>query len=505
MEPMKNKLWICGLVVACVLQTAGTRPANARQNIVNAGIASRYEYQERDYDNEGTVTENGVVFRDNRTGDERNYIVSPQLSFSSAGVSDLFQFTVAPALNYDDLYNTTDVDWDFRMMEEKRLSNNWTFTMTDGFFLGDDPVRENDLRTAEITPGAIRVQELEVVGAPGDEDNPALTERYGRRRFWRNDFVVSTGYTYAEDSVASIGYNYGMLRNEGDNGADVYAEYDRHDVFGSLGYRFTPAWRVDNQARYSKGNFDEDQQILFLTNNGIVDNRRLDDLEEYQFQTRLSYTSGPHLQYFGEYRYQGTDYEDVDRDDYDIHEFLVGYNYDVSPHLRVTMYGGPVIGSFDNSPSDTDIVAYGGLEWDVEHGTFAFTLEKGYSQNNFDGRSSGLSEYWGAASSFSYQFTENLQSEVSANYVDHDRIQDLGFFPADAEATRSPEFGQTLYSEQSYDVGASISYTIASWYHITTGYRYFNNDSDLEGDLYGDYDEHRVFIELSWGKELFRW
>jgi len=503
MEPAKSLMWMSGLTAACVLLAGGVQQANARQNIVSAGIASRYEYQERDYDNEGTVTENGTIVLDNRTGDERNYIVSPRLSFSSAGADDLFQLTVAPALNYDDLYNTTDVDWDFRLSEDKRLSQNWTFALTDGFFLGDDPVRENNLRTAEITPGTIRVQELEVVGSPGDEENAALTERYGRRRFWRNDFELSTGYTYAEDSVASIGYNYGVLRNEGDNGADLYAEYDRHDVFGSLGYRFTPTWRLDNRARYSKGNFDEDQQVLVITNNGVVENRVLDDLEEYQFQTRVSYTRSPHLQYFGEYRYQGADYEDEARDDYDIHQFLVGYNYDLSPHVRMTMYGGPVIGTFENSSSDTDVVAYGGLEWDVEHGTFAFPLGKGYSQNNFDGRSSGLSEFWGAGTSFAYQFTENLQSEISANYVDHDRIQDLGFFPAGT--TRSPEFGQTLYSEKSYDAGASLSYTFAQWYHVSAGYRYFNNDSDLESDPYGDYDEHRVFVELSWGNELFRW
>jgi hypothetical protein len=444
----------------------------------------------------------GAVILDDRNGDERNYIISPQIYFSSAGVGDQLELTIAPALNYDDLNNTTDIDWDFRVREEKQLTSNWSLILGDGFFLGDDPVLENELQTAEIVPETIRIQELEVVGAPAEDENTALTERYGRRRVWTKDFLVSTEYTFAEASTVGIGYNYGVLRNEGD-GADVYAEYDRHDVFGNLGYRFNPTWRLDNQARYSKGLFDEEQELAIITDNGVIQNRNLGDLDEYQFQTRLNYIQSPHLQYFGEYRYQGVDYEDDAQEDYDIHELLVGSDYDFSSHLRLTLSGGVEIGSFENSPTDTDYSLYGGLEWDVERGTLALIAEKGYSRDNFDGRRSGLSEFWRTGTSFSYQITENMQSQVSANYYNYDRIQALELAPEETLST--PEFGQTLYTEKSYDAGITLSYTFARWYQLAGGYRYYENESDLQNDIYGNYNEHRFFVELSWGKELFRW
>ena len=501
MEPcIPTRVLLSCMGTTCLVFIFGVYDAGARQNVVNAGVSARYEYQERDYDNiDSAAGQQGVIILDNRLGDERNYIISPRVSFSSGGESDLFQFTVAPGLNYDDLYNTTDVDWDFRVQEDKHLTRNWLLTVSDDYFLGDDPVREDSLQTQEIVPGTVRIRELEVVGAPAEEDNGLLTGRFGRTRFWTNNLTASTEYTYAEGSTAGLGYTYSVLRNDGN--VNVYSEYDRHDIFASIDHRFNTTWSLETGGAYSKGLFDENQGTGPVT--AVVGNRvESEDLEEYEFHSRLNYIKNPHLRYFGEYRYVGTDFESEADEDYGLHEFLVGCDYDLSPHLSITVSGGPVIGSFDHSSSDTDYIAYAGMEWDVEHGTFTLGAEKGYEQNDFDGRNSGLTDFWATNASFAYQFTERLQGALTADYSNYDRMQELGAAPVTG---RAPEFGQTLYTEESYSGGVLLSYTFARWYQVAAGYRYTKNESDLGNDIEGNYDEDAFFVELSWGKEMFRW
>ena len=55
------------------------------------------------------------------------------------------------------------------------------------------------------------------------------------------------------------------------------------------------------------------------------------------------------------------------------------------------------------------------------------------------------------------------------------------------------------------DAGAALTYTFARWYQLAGGYRYYNRESDLSTDVGGNYDEHRLFVQLSFAHELFRW
>ncbi len=492
-----KKIQFSCLGVSCLLFVGGaSNSVLARQNIVSAEISARYDYQERDYDEVSEApADQGRTVHTDRQGDERNYIVSPRVSFSSSGESDVFQLTVAPALNYDDIYGTTDLDWDFRIQEEKQLTQNWSLNVEDNYFLGDDPDRQDELQGEEISPGGIQIQELEVVGAPGEDDNVELTRRYGRTRYWTNDFLIGTQYGYAEDSIVGIGYGYGVLRNDGDE--DVYTEYDRNDIWAELSYRFNPKWRVENSIRYSRGTFDTPVTV------NPVEPEDNNDLDEYDAQVRLNYYSTPHLQYFTEYRYLAADYDVSDTDDYTLHELRVGVDYDYSPRLSFTFSGGPAIGSYDNSSTDTSYVAYGGLRWAVERGDFTLGAGKGFSQNDFDGRGSGLTDYWSTGAAFNYQLSESFHLTLSADYDNYDRMQIAdrdGIAPVE-----TPEFGSTAYTEEAYSAGIQLTYIFARWYQLSGGYRYTKNESDLQYDYTGNYEEDQFFIELSWGKEVFRW
>ena len=470
-----------------------------------------------------------VVILEDRRGDRRRFIVSPRLTLSSTGVDNLLEVTAAPGLNYDDIYATTDLDWDLGLRAEQSIGRSWLITLNDRFFLGDDPVLGEELRTAVIVPetGEV-VPEEPTVGVPAESNDDTLTEQFGRRRYWQNDLDLLTRYTYGQDSDVGLGYTYGMLRNDEDD-VGGYTEYDRHTGILTLGHRFNGKWRAEGEIRYSRGLFDEPEIVVVTPpeddtadipsedDNDITIDQLSDvgsqDLREYNFRGLVNYEYDPHLLLFTSYRYLRTDYDAALRQDYGVNEIALGLDYDITQRLHVTLSGGPSFGSFENSPTETDYNAYAGLIWDYQQGTFTVYGEKRYDQSNFDGRRSGLTDSWRTGIAFDYQLTQNLALTCSASYEDDDRLQypipntivivDTGQpLPDEPPAA---ELDRPDYNEKFYDAGLTLSYTFLRWYTVSGGYRYYKHDTDLIEDNTGNYDEHRIFVTLSVFQELFRW
>jgi hypothetical protein len=506
----------------------------ARQNILTGEISARYDYQERSYDEESLVAGPDVVAGDvsqpegptviileDRRGDGRSYILSPRLTLSSIGINDLLELTYAPGLNYDELYSETDVDHDFGLRAEKNLTRNWLITLNNRFFLGDDPVREEELRTAVIAPdtGEPVVEEPEV-GTPAEDPTNSLTEQYGRQRYWTNTLDLLTSYDYGRDSTVSGGYTFDVLRNNESDDVGGYTDYDRHTGLLALQHRFNRRWIADGDFRYSRGLFDQpDIYVVTVPGEETTDlpveqiaGEGSDDLSEYDFRLRGTYESSAHFHLFTEYSFMSTDYDAEIREDYRVNNLAFGMNYDFTPHLHVTLSGGPSWGAFENSPTETDYNAYGGITWDYLHGSLTFFAEKGYDQENFDGRRSGLTDYWQTGVSLDYQFTPDLTATVSASYTDNRRLQ----YPSpqtivivddgqDNEDLLPEDFDQVEYTEKDYDAGLSLTYTFLRWYSVSSGYRYYKHDTDAVESGTGSYNEHRVFVQLAVTRELFRW
>ncbi len=529
---MKNREWkqIILFVVVGMLSVMTVEPVLARQNILIGAVSVRYDYQDRTYDNNGStiavadgsggdVVAQGVgtattgdhsriLVLENRTGDRRDYLFSPRFTFSSTGISDVVEFTYSPSVHYDHLDETTDLDHDFGLRMEKNLTRNWLVTLNNHFFLGEDPLRDEKLRTADSTPAAGEpAPSAPAVGSPPAEPDQTLTERFGRRRYWTNTMDANSEYTYGEDRNVRVGYTFDVLRNNDSDTVGGYTDYDRHTGDLLLHHRFNRKWSGESEAGYTRGLFD-DPNVLVVTQpggEGVIDSQ---DLKEYNFRLRGTYDITPHYHQFTEYSYLGTDYDSSLRQDSDIHNFTLGFNYDINQRLHLTMSGGPSWIVRENSSTETDYNAYGGATWDYFHGTATIFAGKSYVQDNFDGRGSGLTDSWNTGVTLDYQLTRNLTAACSATYT-HDQREQLPLAQTvilvDQEQPAPTEPGQFKYTEKDYDAGASLSYTFLRWYTVTGGYRYYNHDSDLTADGADSYHEHRAYIELAVSKELFRW
>ncbi len=531
-------------------------PALARQNIVVGDLSIRYDYQDRTYDREGALTvipvapgEDAVVdetshttpqpaaiILDDREGDRRNLIVSPRLTFTSNGINDLFELTYAPGVNYDDIDGTTDLDHTFGLRLEKNIKHNWLITLNDSFFMGDDPVRQEE-EQASLTEANTQ-SEQSTVGSPAEQTGQGLTEVYGRRRYWTNTLEVGTQYGYGQDRTVDVTYSYDVLRNDTNVGGG-YSEYDRHTGDLLLAHRFNAKWSAEGELNYSRGIFGDsevyevspeqmaqDQVDDSDATSSSVDGaentpvltpvplRYSQDLDEYDLRLRGGYNYSPHLQTFTEYTYLATDYASPLQNNYSVHNVAFGFDYDVSQHWHITLSGGPSWGSFDNSATETDYNAHGGLIWDFLHGSATVFVDKFYDQSNFDGRRSGLTDTWETGISADYQLTESLTATISANYTNNRRLEypvpETVVVVGDIEDTISEEtsqeqFGRILYREKDYDAGFTLNYSFWRWYTISSGYRYYKHDSDLSENGADSYHEHRAFVVLTYSKELFRW
>ena len=498
----------------------------ARQNTVIGDLSVGYEIIDRNYeersvadaiepsaeDTPGSETE--VILVEDRAADRNRIFVEPRLTFTSIGITDQVTLTYAPRINFEENDYTNHLDHDFGLWVEKNFSRDWSVSLRDTFFLGDDSLRESETRTAVVgSPEAADGGEA-TIPAAGEED---LSEQATSRRFWRNELELSTDYTYREGSVVGIGFSYGQLRNVDDD-IGGYTEYDRYRGMLNVSYRFNQQWIAEADGLFTRGIFDDEAEVAVVRVNPDEEDINIDvaevgsdDLSEYDVSTVLTYDWRVRDSLFTSYHFLAADYDHPLRDDVLGHEFSLGWSHDFNPHLHLTLSGGPSFAKIENRDWESDYNAYVELTKDFMHASFSVYGEQGYDLGNFDGRRSGPTIFWRSGVDYNHQFSENLTGSVFGGYRNYQREQ---LPDVDAVVIIEGEDGGTgeinqpaldnfEYTEEYYDAGLSLSYSFLRWYSVTGGYRYLNFESELPAN--NNYDEHRFFITLTASKELFRW
>lgn len=465
---------------AALLAIAGMTCAGevwARQNIVIGELSVGYDFQVRNY------KQDAATF-DTEEGNTRSLFASPRIRLSSRDVSDLLEFTYAPTFTYDDVDSSHFVDHDLSLLAEKNISRNWLVRATNSYYKGEDPLADNERRGAAIIPGAETPAPPIGAGPPADAP-PELSDVNGRQRYWRNDFGLGTDYTYAQDSVISVEYNFGVLRYDDNEVANNESDYDRHEGIGSLSYRFNTQWQVETEVSYVKGIYDEPLSSVV----DVAD----ENLEEYHGRIRANYRWRPHDVYFGEYSYAETVYENESTNNSAIHEITLGWSHDFSSRLRMTLSGGPSLVTYEEGDDQTGYNAYAGLVYTFQQAKLSANTSYGYEYDNFDGIQSGLSKTWRTGLSYSYRFTPELDARFSADYERSDQEQPGGI-------TTVFDFDRLNYTVETYDAGLTVGYSFLRYYTLAASYRYADHSEPDE-----DYDEHRILLTLTAAHDIYRW
>lgn len=492
------------MILAAGILAACPGFSEARQTMVIGSVGVGYDFWDRSYDDEGD--ENLNVVED--SGDRREWGFRPEIELRSLGIHDTLSLRYAPVLIYDDLFDTTDVDHYLYLAGERTLTKDWTISLANDFVLSSDPTRYG---ATFFIPG--RIEAPEAVEEPaGFEPAPdEITQDLGRRRYWTNNLVLGTTYTYAQDSDVGFGYGFRVLRNETDEEEITaeYDEYDRHEFSGLWSYRYNPAWRSSLNLAYIKGVYDDvavdvppelidpedPSEVLFVSQ----------DLEEYRADVGLDYARSANDIFPLLYRFRGTEYEDVRRDTW-AHEFSAGWDHAFDARTRLAIGAGPSYAEAEDLDGEWGYNAYLNFTRAYQYAEFRAGVSKGFITRNFTGSTdTGLTDLLEARLDLTYRFTPNLSSTIFGLYRDEEILNPQGQYFLSALGDRDPltidDIGDVTYKRDSYTLGASVSYTFWRWFVATLQYAYYEQDGDLMSDSYND---HRIAVLISASKELWR-
>ena len=484
-----------------------------------------YDFQERSYDendvdtvqgktvtttgsNEAVVVVPATATQDDHEGDSRSLFVTPRVRFSSKDVADLFEFTYAPTFTYDEVDSSSDVGHDLKLLGERYLTRRWLVRATESYFYGEDSLTDTQRQSGAIIPASGEQPTATDDSANQEETGTSdLTDKYGRRQYWRNTFGLETEYTYSQDSMAGLGYNFGVLRNEG-GGSGGYDDYDRHEVTGKVDHRFNTRWSTQTELAYVRGLYDP-TEVTVVAPTTTATEEVDDDLVEYHGQMRLNYAWRQHDSFFGQYVYAAADYDAELREDSAIHEMTLGWDHGFSKQLHMTLSGGPTLITYDTSDNETGYNASAGLVWSSFQTSLGANTSYRYDYENFDGNRSGLSKIWRTQVQGAYRFTPQWQATLTGGYTQSDReepfndqvvaiVDDTAGTAADLTGQQDDHF---RYREETWDAGLAVQYSFLRWYTASLSYRY----ADFQSEQDQDYDEHRIMLTLTAAKEILRW
>ncbi len=491
MQKLSLCLFLLPLSIFCLHNTA-----DARLNTITGGVTTSYDYDKTNYKRYDEAIESFE-----RRDLVQQISIGPSFIFETTSSTDGVSISFNPSFVYDLEDSQSNINHNSSFTAFRDFTRQFRAELTDNFLYSDDP------------------QLLEA-------ENPSDYNR-GRRRYWTNTFNINSNYSYDAGSSFGAGYSYEILRND-DTGIGGYEDYDRHTLDLSLQHRFNASWNASLFTNYSRGLFDPPEQNLVDRTEealeelfpGVTDNidteNLSNDLSEYELGGTLNWVESSRKTFFANYIFSITDYDAVLRRDTNLHNLTLGAHYQYSRRLSFDVGAGPSYEKTETFDANWGYNGHFNLNYDVaQHTSMAAGVEKGYDQRNFSannsllGRDEGLTEFWNYSIDFSHQFSADLTGTLFGTYRDETQENTIhGFVNALETGENLNSVDQETFREESrfkreiYETGATLSYTFLQWYTTTISYTYRNQESERINDTY---DEHRMFLTLSFQKELFRW
>lgn len=328
------------------------------------------------------------------------------------------------------------------------------------FFLDESYLRSNEPELEEMV----------------DTDYERSFRRDNRFIFNRNLIAPRLEYRFGQENVLNLYYRNTNFRSE-DPEEDDYRE---NFVEVKWEQWFNVRNGITVLGHFIKGNFDIDTDLL----------------HSLDITPRYRYRFTPHFELYGEYGYGTSDFEETriyrilengteiqtgveDEEDYDLHKFNVGFEWQLPQNLR--LLGG--IGYFwregRGHSDDQGLTSLATIEKGTRNFLFNLGWESGYSANYFAIRDDGFFEFWDVSAGVTYTYRENLELRVRGSYGYNEYSSERGTV-ADEE------------DREDYCYSALFQAT----YHILRNYGFLSDlalefifshrerDSDLDSDYY---------------------
>lgn len=480
---MKNYIL---LVIALSLLILPNTSDAARSNLVTTGLSVAYDYDDRQYDpiplGERT-SENSVSVPDD---DYRNIIVSPRIHFMTTGQTDSYEISFEPALNYDTIESESNWDLNALIGANKQINPVWRVFASNSLLRSDYYESSNIAATDSTEP----------VAAIPTATNPDLSANFGRNRYWRNSLLLGSEHQYSQESLITFGFDYILLRND-ESDFRTYNDYDRYAGSITNEHFFNHQWNLLTDLTVVRGEFETVGPLsLLLENNQISD-----DLMEYYLSSTLEHNYNRQNSIALYYEYIGTRYDEDSQVDGDIHQLQLSWTYLLSRRSTFTLGVGP---SYEKSEGqDSNTGGNGIVQYDYlgQYTTISAGVEKRYGVDNFSGTSQrGFIDYWDTFITAGYQLTQSLNLDGELRYRNEDREDPVSLATNNLESTEVASSEE--YNTEIYLCGVGLRYDFLRYYSTRLLYTFTKQESERLGDTY---DDHRIFLALSWEQDWLRW
>jgi hypothetical protein len=293
-------------------------------------------------------------------------------------------------------------------------------------------------------------------------DGEVVDIRGGRSAQYRNDGQASLSYAFGANDRISGGYS-NMYIDDRDEAND---DRRSHKGFVNLDKWFGDRFGVGLDTSYTNGTFEI-----------------RDDFQQYQAGLTTYYRWNPYRYAYARYSLLDHSYDEDPfytlRNDYQVHQGVVGINLTLSPHTELYLDAGHFIQQYHSDYSDDQDgpVFNASFSTRRERTTWRIEASGGYDEDYFSSDDFGSSRFAKGLGRVDYRLTETLRIFGSFDY----RWDD--YYDADVKEDRIRATG-------------GLNYEFWRWYTASLQYTYNQRESDQSSR---DYVNNRIEFQVRWG------
>ena len=324
-------------------------------------------------------------------------------------------------------------------LEGVPITKHLTLDLNESLFISDDPIEEEE-------------------GVTSVRDN--------RRTYYRNSAGGRINYLFGEADLLYVGFHHELLKNNDSSVQDGQT----YEPAAGIAYWFNIHNGLSLDFSYDRADFDESK--------GAVS----DDYRQYIGSATYTYRFSPRTQTFLAYTFDSFDYDDNVRvsptqEDYVVHSGSLGLSHQFTKNTSALISGGYWQADRDHTNNKGGFQGAVNFTQTLEKFSFALDGSTGYRQQFLQAENFGLTKYYRASATLSYQPMEKLTTGIS------------GFYMRDEYEERVIE----NRDDDTWGGNAGLNYLLLPWLSASLSYDYRQRDSTDSTD---DYTDNRVTFSL---------
>jgi len=320
------------------------------------------------------------------------------------------------------------------------LSKNTRLEVRNSFLYTEDPLIDSDI-------AALRAEDPDVL--------IDSTIRRSRETYYTNTAGINLIHQFGRADSFNLGFIHSFLENDD----PIYEDNERYNPYAGFTYWFAPEWGLNMNGSYTKGDFDDS-----------------DDLDGWYGSARLIKRFSRHLEGFFQYAHASVEY-DGNSEDFQVYNPSAGFVYTISKDTSFSLEMGYAILDGEESSNKSAPSGIGNLTKTFKRGSINITGSAGYEGSFFGAEGLGVAEFYELGGSATYQMTKHLSGNVFGSYRDNEYKEETP--DREDKITR---------------VGLGLTMQALEWMSLGLDYAYRTVDSTVDTE---EYDENRVFFRIT--------